>query len=667
MRHPCSGRDGAFFGRRAAKRDDVQLPSRTMALSEQAMTKLFRFLIASVACVAVPASAQMVQPVPGAGDAATTLSTHLRTLASSPRDLSALLGAGQAALDVGDPNAALGFFARAEDLAPNNGRAKAGLASALVQLEKPDDALPLFGQALAMGVSESEIAADRGLAYDLRGDNKRAQKDYALALKRGPDDEVTRRYALSLGISGDREGAIELLDPLLRKQDRAAWRARSFILALTGDVAGANGVARQVMPGPLAASMAPFLTRLSKLNPAEQAHAVNFGTMPADGQTFASVQMGDPFKPVVTPRADVSAGSGLIPTGEPLGRKPAGPQIASAAPVAPKPTVTNESARLGTRVGARIAPIDPTKLPPEVRGEGVTKIEVVKATQLPPPDVVRAPPVAAAPIPAPAPPPPPPPPPVQVAVADPKPFETTPLPTPTPAPVPAAPVQSAPVQVAVADAASTVPPPARGMVGPPTDPDAAPGFSSAVPAATTPAPKPVELPASTVTDTPIQTAAASMPGSRLASILSGIEPEAESVPVALPNAAEMRAAQRAAAKKAADAAATAAAEKEAKDAKAKQAALEKANPARLWVQVATGANERSLGATWKKIRDANEKALKGLGGYSVPFRATNRVLAGPVKSQAEARALINALAKNGVNATSYSSEAGQEVLKLATR
>lgn len=665
MRHPGPRRDGAFFWRSWVTPDrkfaHVQLPCRTMSLFGQAMTKFLGFLLASAACAAAPVAAQMVQPVPGTGDPAATLSMHLRTLAASPRDLSALLGAGQAALAVGDPNAALGFFARAEELAPNNGRAKAGLASALVQLEKPDDALPLFGQAVAMGVSESEIAADRGLAYDLRGDSKRAQKDYALALKRGPDDEVTRRYALSLGITGDREGAIQLLDPLLRKQDRAAWRARSFILALTGDVAGANGVARQVMPGPLAASMAPFLSRLGKLKPAEQAHAVNFGTMPADGQTFASVQMGDPFKPVVTPRADVSAGSGLIPAGEPLGRKPAGTQIASAAPVAPKPPLVSEPVRVGQRVGVRIAPVDPTKLPPEVRGEGVTKVELLKATELPPPDTVRvpvaAPPAASTPTPALLP--------GQIA-ADPKPFEIEPMPLPPAAPTPTPAPPRPPVQVAVASP-PPVPTPSPGLVGPPADPEATPGFSSAVPAASPPAPTPVELPASTAVEAPIEKAATTIPGSRLASILSGIEPEAESVPVALPTAAEVRAAQRAAAKKAADAAAKEAADKEARDAKAKQAALEKANPARLWVQVATGANERSLAATWKKIRDANEKAMKGLGGYSVPFRATNRVLAGPVKSQAEARALINALAKNGVNATTYSSEAGQEVLKLATR
>jgi hypothetical protein len=366
-----------------------------------------------------------------------------------------LLGAGQAALDVGDPNAALGFFARAEEIDPRNGRAKAGLASALVQLEKPDDALRLFGEAMLLGVAESDIAKDRGLAYDLRGDNRRAQRDYTLALRKGPDDEVSRRYALSLGISGERAQALTVLDPLLRRQDQGAWRARAFILAMNNDVSGANAVARQVMPVSLAGSMAPFLARLPKLNPAERAHAVNFGTMPGDGQTFANVQMGDPFKPSGTVIASNSGSpsAGLIPSGQPLGR-PAAPvrsaaplptprppvQIAAASPLpptvapAPKPPAPtpgfSTAVRLDQRVGQRISDVDPAKLPPELRGEPPRQVTLLpKGTVLPPPDNVRmpAPAIIPAPVPAPAP--------VTVAAAP----APMPVPLPKPEPVVAAP------------------------------------------------------------------------------------------------------------------------------------------------------------------------------------------------------------------------------------
>ena len=141
-------------------------------------------LVFGALAVAQPVGAQMVQPIPGvtAPDPLNTLSVHLRTLAANPRNLFALLGAGQAAIDVGDPNAALGFFARAEEIDPRNGKAKAGLAAALVMLEKPDDALRVFGEAVSLGVSEGDVAKDRGLAYDLPVGCRRANHRQA----RGP-------------------------------------------------------------------------------------------------------------------------------------------------------------------------------------------------------------------------------------------------------------------------------------------------------------------------------------------------------------------------------------------------------------------------------------------------------------------------------------------------
>jgi Flp pilus assembly protein TadD len=577
----------------------------------------------------------MVQAVPGAvgtragpADPADTLSMHLRTLSIAPRSLSALLGAGESALAIGDPNAALGFYARAEQVDDRNGKAKAGLASALVMLERADDALPLFARAVALGVPESEIARDRGLAYDLRGDSRRAQKDYALALKRGPDDETTRRYALSLGISGDRAEAMALLDPLLRKQDQSAWRARAFILAMTGDVPGASGIARAVMPANLASTMSPFLARLPELNAADRAHAVDFGTMPSSGTNMASVEIGDPFHAVGNSPAASGASSGLIPTGTPLGmradnapivqpaplsrearRRPgrevltmggsgAAPVVvAQAAPAMPKPAtvfaapsavVQAVPARLNTQVTVAppVAPQDDTKPAFEVAARPiVTARQVEPATR----NETRS--------------------------------ETVPV-------IETKPPVTLPVFGPSAEVAMITPPPAR-----------------VVPRAV---PKPAPV----------------VPMSRLAAIMAGLTPEMETPSVALPTAAEAKAARRLTQRKAAEAAAVAADLKAEKEAKAALLAEERRNPARLWVQVATGNNERGLPTTWSRIRDDNETALKGRSAWSVPFKATNRLLVGPMKSPADARALVNSLAKGGVSANTFSSEVGQEVFKV---
>ena len=63
----------------------------------------------------VPAPAAAVGSYsPYAETAAGALARYVRTLASRPKDFSALVGAGRAALALGDTQAAAGFFARAD-------------------------------------------------------------------------------------------------------------------------------------------------------------------------------------------------------------------------------------------------------------------------------------------------------------------------------------------------------------------------------------------------------------------------------------------------------------------------------------------------------------------------------------------------------------------------
>ncbi|TZG27723.1 SPOR domain-containing protein [Sphingomonas montanisoli] len=276
----------------------------------------------------------MVDPMAQARDAmarndpAEALARYLRVLARDPGDLEALTGAGDAALAVGDADAAINFYVRAEKLAPKNGKVKAGLGSALVQKEQPQAALRMFNDALDLGVPPASVALDRGLAYDLRGDAKRAQTEYGIALRAGQNAEATRRMALSLGIAGDKAGALAILDPLLRRQDIPAWRVRAFVLAMTGDTPGAEQAAYAVLPRYQADQLRPFLGRLATLKPAEKAAAVHFGHFPEDkAPRMASVSppasaKGAPvvatpvpsraFVPARTAEANVTPGVGVV-------------------------------------------------------------------------------------------------------------------------------------------------------------------------------------------------------------------------------------------------------------------------------------------------------------------------------------------------------------------
>jgi Flp pilus assembly protein TadD len=234
------------------------------------------FLSATPAAAQAPVGAFTETP-----DAA--LARNLRSLAADPRSLVALMGAGRAALQLGDPQAALTFFARAEEAAPGAGRVKIWIASALAQMQQPHAALKFFREAMDLGVAEADVAKERGLAFDISGDPRSAQRDYRLALSRGPDEETTRRLALSLGITGERAAALTLLEPQLSAGNRAAERARAMILALTGDRAGAARAAGSAMPPAQAQAMSSFLERLAGLSTADRALAVHLGVFPGAG------------------------------------------------------------------------------------------------------------------------------------------------------------------------------------------------------------------------------------------------------------------------------------------------------------------------------------------------------------------------------------------------
>ena len=271
------------------------------------MTKSLPWILAAL-FLAPPAFAQTDQadlvPPLGAAD----LNRNLARLASNPRDVDAMIGAGEAALALDDPHGAAGFFARADAIASGNGRIKAGLARVMLKLQNPAEAVRLFDQAQRLGFPDTSILMERGLARDLTGDQAGAQRDYQAALARSPDNaELRRRYAASLGISGQVDAAESMLEPLLYKSDRAAWRYRAFIYAMNNRQADAKKVAEQAMPARLAAAITPYMQKMPYLTAQQKAAAVHFGQFPSQvGTTVAAVTPTTP-PPAATSAAPASA------------------------------------------------------------------------------------------------------------------------------------------------------------------------------------------------------------------------------------------------------------------------------------------------------------------------------------------------------------------------
>lgn len=301
---------------------------------------------------------EVVQPLPS--PAVAQLNSALHRLAADVHDVSALVDAGAASLKLDDIDAAIGFFSRAAELAPDNPHAKAGLGAAFVRSENPYDALLLFEEAERAGALPATLAGDRGFAHDLVGDNAGAQAFYREALALGPDAEVRRRLALSLAITGQLDEAEETLLPLLKEGDLAAFRMRAFVLAIHGRTKEAMKIVESVMPEQLADEIGPYLRYMPRLTPAQQVAAASFGHFPPAGEIGEDDPRIARYASNKGSRNDIrNVDAALIPAGQALG------SAAKTAPSGGRAKIAGSSPPQSTSVPEAV-PQAPTQRPPAV-------------------------------------------------------------------------------------------------------------------------------------------------------------------------------------------------------------------------------------------------------------------------------------------------------------
>jgi Flp pilus assembly protein TadD len=293
----------------------------------------------TVAAIAPAPAAALGSYSPYNETPAAALARYVRAIASDPKDFDALIGAGRSALELGDTQAAAGFFARADEVNPRSPLPQAGMGAVSVANGEPAAALPYFARAQELGAPRGMLGCARGLAYDLLGQQAQAQADYRAALTGADGDEARRRLALSLAISGDKAAALATLSPLMAKGDASAARARAFVLALTGDANGAMVAIDAAMPGSWA-RVSPFLKRLPTLAAAQKAAAVNLGIFP--DSTGAAVAYVAPQSTLPSTLPSTSRVAGSVTTDRLAGidallRAPAEPQPQVAQAVVQQP------------------------------------------------------------------------------------------------------------------------------------------------------------------------------------------------------------------------------------------------------------------------------------------------------------------------------------------
>lgn len=621
------------------------------------MSSLSRWrVVGLISCVAlgiavptaVPVSAQeVVQPLADSSDpeviaraaSQRQLTEALGFIAADGSNWFALSQAGRAALALGDARAALGFLARAEALAPRDPVIKAALGAAMVQLEDPQAAMRYFEAAIAAGGLDRSYLGDRGLAFDLLGDQRRAQADYVVAAQSAPSAELTRRHAISLGISGQADAAIQMLAPLLRAQDRAAWRSRAMIVAMNGRPDEARQIARTTMPPQLSEALDPYFALMDRLTPDQLAAASHFGRFP----TYDSLRA----QPSRANAARIAAAS-VAAQPAPASRNRERTSRAQERRNGRNRRAAAAASGAPAQVAAAAARV-PAPMPTPVLAPSLPTRATAVASAAPPPAAAPAPIVAVAS-------------PVVESVRQPV---VQPLPTAVAAagPPDVGPRAVAPV-AQIASAAALTPP---ASVEQPV----------AVAAAVTPAPSPAGAAAVPQVPTTI------LAGWSLDSVISSIEvPDAErsasasalSLAELETIAAEQRrlqqvaAEERAAARAAARAEARTRAQSEAETrrrAEAEEAArlaeIARRSPARFWVQVATGADVSALAFDCRRLTRQYAASFRGQSCATAVWGRTRRLVVGPFRTMAAAREWETAYKRAGGDGFAWASDAGEEV------
>ena len=513
-------------------------------------------------------SRAVVQPLPPA--ASDDLNAAVLRLAADRRDVDALVSAGLASLSLDDIDAAIGFFGRAKELSPDNPRIAEGMGAAYVRSGRPVEALSLFEQADQAGIATGALWADRGLAYDLVGQNDAAQTAYRRALQGKNDPAVRQRLALSYAIAGNRDAFEDELRPLLEERDYNAYRTRAFGLAVLGQADEALEIARAVMPRDLAGRMEPYLRFMPRLTKSQQAAAANLGLYPS----ATRIGRDDPRIASAAGAASAVTPDAAAPTPSSAG------QVASVA--SSTPTVRDLRDPLSrtfmrpsrTRVAIQIPPPPARQPEPEVQPTPEPQVAAQQAGELAPAVQQQAPGAA-------------------VRVAE----------TATPS------AQAAP-----------------GLIGPemgqPESRQAAPVFAAAQTRQPTspPATGPVDL-ADAFADFAEPTGVDVVGGDVVD--ISAITPKREKKEPPPPPPA----------------------------------------PRRIWLQLGIGQDLALLRSDWR-LKYRKIDALKGAEPFTTPWGQTNRLLAGPFDSQADARKALNALSADNIDSFIWTSPEGAAVEPL---
>jgi len=176
------------------------------------------------------------------GDLANAVGVYRRASEIDPLNPAPLVAAGDVLLEMGSVNEAIVSYNNALLRGSENLPALLGLAKAYLKTGKPALAMEPLSRAYALSPNDPKVLLLLGVTKDLSGEHLEAQAWYRRGLELAPGDTaLTVDLSLSLAMSGDYPGAIDVLRPIAMGPRGSAQERQTLALVfgLRGNVAEA--------------------------------------------------------------------------------------------------------------------------------------------------------------------------------------------------------------------------------------------------------------------------------------------------------------------------------------------------------------------------------------------------------------------------------------------
>ncbi len=168
--------------------------------------------------------------------------------------------------------------------------ARLGYARVLLAMQRPEAAISHYETALKQAPGNLQAHNGLGVAYDLAGEHRAAQKVYRDGLAIAPDSMLLRNnLGLSLALAGDHEDAISLLRIVADEPGARARNRQNLALAhgLAGDLAAAERISRLDLDEESVQSNVAYFAALAAIDD-QRKRAAALGTRPSTSSVSSS-------------------------------------------------------------------------------------------------------------------------------------------------------------------------------------------------------------------------------------------------------------------------------------------------------------------------------------------------------------------------------------------